>query len=350
MKRMFVLMILLNLLFVLVSCNSLNNVDTSVIETENINIIEESENLVGDLEDDNTAADDCETEEIFIPEPRSVSGTYNGKNITMEYYTITNYKVDGSHLGEVNSGYTCAVLSHDEKYGFAFVDPEGNILNNEFYDFSYGFSSDGFAKVRLQDDSWHYIDTNGNDMGLAESDLGNKNVASTSDWFYEENGNYGLLDENGIKVTEPIFDSYRNYPESGDYVFVYYFKNGNLTDGYANRNGKIIEFPESSRISMIVGDRVYIKTQGDGMWSVLDLNGDRVLPKKYHDLEICDDKYYAVIEDGKLGLIDFDGNEIIPPTLTCDWAENMNIGYSEGYLTVAKDGCLAFVKITEQSN
>lgn len=61
----------------------------------------------------------------------------------------------------------------------------------------------------------------------------------------------------------------------------------------------------------------------------------------------CEGKWFAVIQDGKLGLLDWDGNVLIPPSVSCDWSPDMRIGYGEGYLTVQIDGKLAFVKIVE---
>ncbi len=334
MKHIIFTILVLVTMFLFFSCI---NEDVSILETEINSIASESSAITAEIEC--SSNDDISDENHFI-----ATGIYNGNTVTMEYSTITNYKVDSSHLGPVAFGYSCAVLDLDDDYGFGLVNTEGNILNNKLYSFSRGFSADGLAEVLFQDGSWHYIDANGKDMGLVEAYSNSDGSLSVDNWFYGEKGSYGLIDDNGTKVTEPIFDSYDS--ASKGYARVWYFKNGNLTDGYVDRKGNIIELPESARIANMVGDRIYLKSQTDSMWTVLDLNGNAVLPKKYQDLEICNNKYYAVIDNGKLGLLDFDGNEIITPTLSCDWSEDTNISYGEGYLTVSKDGYLAFVKIT----
>ncbi len=331
MKRIIFTSIILFALFLFASCVG---EDVNASKTDN-----DTENSAITTEIVSASNDDTAEDELKI-----ATGIYNGNTVTMEYVTVTNYKADPNQLGPVSCGYSCTVLSLGDDHGFAFVDTEGNVLNNELYSLSYGFSADCLAEVLLQDGLWHYIDKSGKDVGVVEAFDDSDTSLSVSDWFYGEKGSYGLLDENGTKITEPVFDSYDSAQKG--YARVWYYKDGNITDGYVDRKGNIIELPESARITYMLGNRIYLKSQRDSMWTVLDLNSDAVLTKKYQDLEICNDKYYAVIDDGKLGLLDFDGNEIIAPTLPCDWAEDTNISYGEGYLTVSKDGYLAFVKIT----
>lgn len=261
----------------------------------------------------------------------------------LEYHNITPYKLLNSSLPGVSEGYACVAIAFGDNSGFAYVDTDGNILNNTFYNFAYSFNEDGRALVQLSDTSWRYINTKGEDIGPYEEE--NPPYTPDTSMFYEENGKFGLLDAEGNKITEPVFDGVAGFTDG--YAPVFSLEQGFM---YIDREGNIIKLPEAVRNSHIDNGRIYCKFQNDCKYGVLDLNGNELLPKRYDALVNCDNKYYAIIEDNKLGLIDLSGNEIVSPTLDCDYSEDLNIGYGEGYITLKKDNNLAFAKIVEDNS
>lgn len=342
-KRYFILTVIAILTIMFTSCEDISQLDTNFSDSESDMVISVDASVVeNDTTESDTVSDTTDATPIKLPEP--VVAKWGDKTVTMEYHTVTTYKADPGILNGVSCGYACVAISNGDNYGFAYIDTDGNILNDKYYQFAYSFEPDGRAIVQFEDNSWRYINTNGEDIGPAEEPT----LSIDTSTFYEENGKYGLLSENGTKITDPIFGGMSKF--DNDYASVVITDERGLTFAYISRDGKIIELPEPVRNSYIENDRIYCKFQSDNLCTVLDLNGNEIFPDRYHELENCNNKFYAIIENNKLGIIDLDGNIIISPILSCDYSADMNISYGEGYLTVIIDGYLAFVKITEQSN
>ncbi len=362
MKNIITLIFTLILTLALVSCNTSddisNHISDSYITEDSIDIADdyvvdesdnaESETYLESVSVTEVAITDAEadiTNEISREEyPEPVVSKLDGRTITMEYYNITSYKVDPSKLGDIKYGYAPVVLNKKGP-SFAFISPDGEILNDKLYEFAYNFGDDGLALVQIEDGSWRYITKKGADVGEAPAPKVN---AYDTEAFYETNGVYGLLNGRGEKITEPIFLSMTDFEDGSGFGSILLKDGDSFAFGYVNRKGKIIKIPEPIHNSFIENDRIFCKFQSEGEWMVYDLNGNETLSKRYSVLCNCDGLYYAVIEDGKLGLIDTDGNVLVPPSLPCDYSPDMIIGYGAGYLTVALDGKLAFVKISEE--
>ena len=175
---------------------------------------------------------------------------------------------------------------------------------------------------------------------------------------YKQNGLYGLIDFDGNKITENIYNSITNidYKEgnlkveqNGKYGVInikgttilnteydaimadgYYDEETKyekagfivriVTDdgyrfGYADRKGKIILdtlYSEINRITEYKGNDVYLITASNGRYGVFK-NGKEVLKNEYTDISFdANNQLLIVRKDQAQGVVDLEGNNIIP--------------------------------------
>ena len=178
---------------------------------------------------------------------------------------------------------------------------------------------------------------------------------------YYQNGKYGLIDFDGKKVCDPIYDSIESLPYKEGELLVtqngktgvinikgnlmveinynsievdgYYLENdgykeaGYITSittnegyryGYVNKDGKVIlnnEYNEISRINDIEDNKnVYLICAKNGQYGVLK-NKEEVLKNEYQSIRYDKTNNLFVVEKSKkFGASDINGNIIIEPT------------------------------------
>ena len=138
----------------------------------------------------------------------------------------------------------------------------------------------------------------------------------------EQNGKYGVINIKGTKILDTEYDAimadgYYNdetkYDDAGFIVRI-------VTDdgyrfGYADRTGKMILdtlYSEINRIIEIDGKDVYLITASNGRYGLFK-NGKEVLKNEYTDIEFDpNNKLLIVQKDQAQGVLDLEGNNIVP--------------------------------------
>ena len=261
-------------------------------------------------------------------------------------------QLDPMYLSGVSQGYAVvAVYDEDGEY-FVYVSTEGQLLTSKRYTVAYPFDESGKALVQYPSGLWAYIDTNGQILSWTEAPTATPSIEGL---VYEENGLYGICGQDGYRWTEPIFLVPPIFYDNPSYAYTSMLKDGKTVPVLVSVSGTTIELPEGTSDAYVCRDAQYnsrvicrgIGYDGEKVDTVFDTNGNEILSERYSLVLPCEGKWFAVIQDGKLGLLDWDGNVLIAPSIACDWSPDMRIGYGEGYLTVQIDGQLAFVKILE---
>lgn len=265
----------------------------------------------------------------------------------LQIITQTTIPVNPMYLGNVCQGYACVVHLDDQRSSFVYIDTAGNQLSENTYDFASDFEENGKALVCKQN-KYFYINTDGTVLSEASvSDF----TGSDYSMFYERDEKKGLKDENNQPITEPIFVFVEGFSTKNlnEYVLAEYEKDGGFASCLINRQGQQISLPYNCSSAYVQGDYIHCTLTEDGKKreTVLNMNGKDILQKTYDLVKICDKNYFAIIQDGKLGLLNSNGAEVVPPSISCDYSPDMNIGYGEGYLTISINGCLAFVQLQE---
>ena len=183
-----------------------------------------------------------DVEPFVIPDP--VTGTYNGKTITMQYAAVTDYiwTTDNLKPEAFFNGYapfyyyefdgtSCNLI------GGTYLDKTGKMICDPIYNFVYPFNTDGIAVAEKVDGSKVYINTAGTEKPAGNIDVGVWNKISllpeirpvvmpkdcSNAWIYEDEavvasfglGPYGdyyqLFDRNGILLIDIKFDRIGNF-------------------------------------------------------------------------------------------------------------------------------------------
>ena len=256
-------------------------------------------------------------------------------------------------------------LEQNGKYGV--IDKEGNIIIEPNY-VSIDIPNPTKPVFIKSDDGENHsaIDNNENEILTGYEDVESisiNNISSNIPYEksvlkYKQNGLYGLIDFEGNKITENIYNSITNidYKEgnlkveqNGQYGVInikgttiikpeyesiiadgYYddetkYNNAGFilrikTDdgykfGYANRKGKIILEPlynEISRITEIIGDDIYLITANNGRYGVIK-NGKEILKNEYTEISFDSNNNLLIVQkDKSQGVVDLEGNNIVP--------------------------------------
>ena len=256
-------------------------------------------------------------------------------------------------------------LEQDGKYGV--IDREGNIVVEPVYS-TIDIPNPTLPVFIKSDDAQNFsaIDNNGNDIltGYESVEaISINNISSNIPYEktvlkYKQGGLYGLIDMQGNKITDNIYNSITNidYKEgnlkveqNGQYGVInikgttiikpeyesiiadgYYDEETKYeragfilrikTDdgykfGYADRKGKIILEPlynEVSRITEITGDDVFLITANNGRYGVVK-NGKEVLKNDFTDINFDQNNNLLILQkDSSWGVVDLEGNNIVP--------------------------------------
>lgn len=257
-------------------------------------------------------------------------------------------------------------LEQDGKYGV--IDKEGNVVIEPKYvllDIP-NPTRDLFVVQNEGNTNSHLIDKNGNEMYSQYESIEAININTISSNIpyektvlkYKENGLYGIIDLDGKKITDSIYDeiSSIDYKEGclkvkveGKYGIInikgteivkpeydlvladgYYdeeskYENAGFilrikTDdgyrfGYANKKGKIILEPlynEINRITELEGKDIYLITSNNGRYGLIK-NGKEVLKNEYTEISFYLSNNLLIVEKDKVkGVVNLKGDNIVP--------------------------------------
>ncbi len=211
--------------------------------------------------------------------PSSAAGTYDGQKITLRCcgYSPAPEPTDNLYARIFADGYALIYVSLDgsytqNNYGVNYIDKTGKMLNGTLYSVEqepHRFI-DGRLPVKKTDGTWVYLDKKGREIGtLTETEAEKYEVYSSEE--------YRQWEEAATK-------------EYNEHFYFAAFESGELTDG------DLAAFREKFGYD-------YIGLPYDGL--------------------------YPALRDGLLGIIDGEGNEIIPPTFPCDlpWLSHQPVLY-----------------------
>lgn len=279
------------------------------------------------------------------------------------YLNNLKYKYELSTIQDSEIQYY--KLEQDGKYGV--IDKDGNVVLQPTYSYI-DIPNPTIAVFIKSDDGQNYtaVDGNGSPLFTQYDNIEAISINSiTSNIPYEKTvlkyklgGLYGIMDFNGNKITENIYNSITNidYKEgnlrveqNGNYGVInikgttvlntdydaimadgYYdeetkYDNAGfvlriVTDdgyrfGYADRTGKIILdtlYNEITRLNEIEGDEVYLVTSSNGRYGLYK-NNKEILANEYTDISFDQNNNLLIVQkDQAQGVVDLEGNNIVP--------------------------------------
>ncbi|MCH2224153.1 MAG: WG repeat-containing protein [Crocinitomicaceae bacterium] len=245
------------------------------------------------------------------------------------------FDVEFNDLGIFSEGLVYGQL--EEKYGY--YDETGRLRIPASFDDAFDFSG-GIAKVEVAG-LQALIDIYG--TYVVPPVYERLDVFSDSLYIFEENGKKGLTNYLGKAIVEAEYDEIGKLSNGlavasldGEIVYIddhgevafriglqtfpNYLLKGEFVDGTAiafqdevygriNTSGEIIT--EFDYDNLGLGTSV-IPFEQEELWGVMSLSNKILISPEYYSLEIIDDRYILAENDSAVGVLDLDGNTILP--------------------------------------
>ncbi len=195
------------------------------------------------------------------------------------------------------------LVEKDNKYGL--IDYEGKVILNCDYD--------GIEALKKIENS--FIIKKDNKQGIVDAkgkiiiEPTYKEIKSIGDNYQNgyivinEKNKYGVIDFTGNQVLENKYDDISQVYGNNMYIIQ---ENGKYK--LIKKSGETV-LKDFDSIKSIDDERIIIKE--DGKYGIKNISGKEVVPAKYQDLEYTFSNYYIAKKDGKYGIIDTDGKEML---------------------------------------
>ena len=171
---------------------------------------------------------------------------------------------------------------------------------------------------------------------------------------------YGVIDKEGNEVIAPSYQEMIVIPDKEKDVFICTYDINDETGEYKtkalNRKNEEI-FTQYEQIEPIENadqneniwyeDNV-LRVKKDGKYGLIDLNGKELLNCEYEEIYALQgiENSLIIVKDGKVGLANNSGSIIVDP----NYREIKNLGetYKEGYITITEDGKYGVISTTKK--
>ena len=245
-----------------------------------------------------------------------IENTANASSGPLSIYKETG--VSAYQLMGFREGY--AMCQTDE--GTLVFDADGNRAFDKIYHFMYPFEN-GLSLVLTSENEWVYVDTNGDIVSASSGPI----PSNTTTFRYNSDDLpdadkssdetlFGVADKDGNYLTEPIFswisalDMDLNYATLND---------EDLTSVMITQTGEVAVTLHKDCKDAILRDENIVCMHGegyDGECYLWDLEGNLLTPTPFSTIGNFYNGIATITRDGKLGLINTEGEIVVEPYLT----------------------------------
>lgn len=230
---------------------------------------------------------------------------------------------------------------------WSLIDEDGKKITEPIYFYAVGFWNAGeqhsvvsrFIDGKL---CWGLVDLDGNEVIPCKY----SDMYSTSLWDgvvayqVEEDGPYGLMRYDGTVIIEPKFDYIDGFDE--EHFLITVGRDSDHLGVYSIDSGKMLLPMEYDCIDY-EKRMMECEISYTGKTRYFDYNGKEIEFKDYDDVSMSGEDKISVWKNGKAGVIDFDGNTIIPPVLLNGLEEKL---YWEGYLKTGEYHAMGLSRVS----
>ena len=177
--------------------------------------------------------------------------------------------------------------------------------------------------------------------------------------LYEQN-KWGVINQEGEERLQPSYQEMIVIPDKTKDVFICTYNVNEETGAYQtkvinSKNEDILTGYEQIEVleNMDENDNVWyeeniLRVKKNGKYGLIDLNGKELLPIEYDEITVLDGIENSIIikKDGKVGLVNDTGSIIID----CNYKEIKKLGdtYKDGYITIDEQGKYGVVSATKK--
>lgn len=261
-------------------------------------------------------------EEILLPQNTDIRHFTNGRSA---------FNVEEWNGEYVDRGYYWD-YDYVKPGKWGFIDLKGNIVIEPKYVFAIGFYNGGgehsivarFVDGKL---SWGVIDLDGNEVIPCQYPELYSRWGEAVAFRLEEDGLYGLMDFDGHIIIDPMFG----------YIEAYDPKHRMITAGEDGDNLGVFSLDKKRMITPATFDCVdydeHIITcemQSTYEEKYYDYDGNELSFPEYDSIYEADDQIHVRV-NGKVGIINLDGKELIPPVLDSGLERDIEL-YKKGFV------------------
>lgn len=171
---------------------------------------------------------------------------------------------------------------------------------------------------------------------------------------------WGVINQDGEIVINPSYQEMIVIPDQQKDVFICTYDINEETGSYSTKalNKKNEEiFTQYEQIEAIVNmdenDNIWyeknvLKIKKDGKYGLIDLNGKQILPCEYEEISVIDGIENSILikKDEKVGLVNNAGSILIEPKYSD--IKNLGTTYKEGYITIDENDKYGLVSTTKK--
>ena len=174
------------------------------------------------------------------------------------------------------------------------------------------------------------------------------------------NNKWGVINQAGEEVIKPAYQEMIIIPNKEKDVFICTYnineENGEYKTKVINsKNEEILTEYEKvealdnfDKNGNVWYEEKVLKVEQNGKYGLIDLNGKELIPIEYDEIHVLDGVENSILieKDGKIGLVNDDGTIIAEP----QYIDIKNLGdtYKNGYITVTEDGKYGIISTTKK--
>ena len=188
-----------------------------------------------------------------------------------------------------------------------------------------------------------------------------KEITKDYEYFalYSQN-KWGVINQDGVEVIQPSYQEMIVIPDKTKDVFICTYnvneekgtyktkavnsKNEEILTGY----DQIEALDNMDKNSNVWYEESVLKVEKNGKFGLIDLLGKELLPVEYDEITVLNGIENSIIikKDNKIGLVNDTGSDIIE----CNYKEIKNLGdtYKDGYITVDENGKYGVISATKR--
>lgn len=177
-----------------------------------------------------------------------------------------------------------------------------------------------------------------------------QNVGAVNYFALYKDDKWGIVDSNGNITINPMYQEMVIVPDSGKDVFLCTYDVNEETGEYKTKAvnskneqiftkyDKVEALENYDKDSNIWYEKDVLKVEKDGLWGLINLDGNEILAPEYDNIETLKgfENSLIVEKKGLVGLVNAKGVKV----LDADYIKITNLGkdYKEGYITVNQEG------------
>lgn len=230
-------------------------------------------------------------------------------------YSVRELSVPDMHVFQIfdlSDGWVNIYGEYSEQTGFFFVNNKGEVLNNTVYRFAYAFS-EGSAYVETAEEDWLAIDTQGATIREYEDNPYGEDTGLGRDMVEVDGEERWYITRNGEAITEPIFEWITGVNDTYDTYAI--LAEGEHRNVLINGDGEVtVVLPDDCTMAHRGENSIiayYDKDdEGHVLFGLLDKNGKVLTEKRYDTLTETSNQLAVAVAEKRLVLLNELGEEI----------------------------------------